>query len=122
MATSTAAKPVADSAVPETRVKVPLNRELFVVTVSDPPEIVNALEHWMLLTVMLPEEMTTFVPAPSVMMTSLVGPGTTPPLQLAATFQDAPSPPPVQYPADNDPVSTATALVTDPKLFVMITR
>ena len=50
----------------------------------------------MLLTLMLPEEMTTAVPAPLVVTTSLVGSGTKPPLQLAALFRDVPSPAPVQ--------------------------
>src|ERR1035438_7360992 len=88
--------PLAERPIPLDKANAPCKSDPPAVRANDPPEIVNALVHWMLLTVMLPEEMTTLMPAPPVMTTSLAGPGTAPPLQLVGLFHETASPPPVQ--------------------------
>jgi hypothetical protein len=87
--------PLAERVAPLATVNAPCSEDDPFVTVKEPLEIVRALLHRMLSTETA-VEMTTLVPAPLVMMTLLVGPGTVPPTQFCALDHDVPSPSPFQ--------------------------
>ncbi len=66
-------------------------REVFN-TASVPLDSVNLSSHWMLFTVLLPEEWVTVMSPGKSSTTSSLGPGSVPELQLAGVFQ-SPLPP-----------------------------